>query len=81
MSVVSAEVEKIAFSVVGIVTSPEFQKCRIYAERLHKSYPDYYSPPVIRPLLDLDWELFLTKVSIYLKGRNNCKIRNLSAVS
>lgn len=58
------EPPKIKFRIVGNVASPEFQICRCYTERLYKSFPKDYQEPDIRPLLDVDWNLFMSKVSI-----------------
>lgn len=52
------------FKIVGIITSPDFQRCRVYCERLHKSFPEKYPKPNVRGLLNVEWERYITKVPI-----------------
>lgn len=52
---------KIILQIVGILTSEEFQKCKFYAQYLHKHLPKLYAPPVLRPMLDVQWTEFLTQ--------------------
>lgn len=50
------------FLVAGIITSDEFQKCRFIVKKLGNSFPKRYETPQIRPMLDVEWEEYLTKV-------------------
>ncbi|KAL1497325.1 hypothetical protein ABEB36_008307 [Hypothenemus hampei] len=50
------------FLLVGIVTSEDFQKCRYVLEKLHKSFPKEFVSPDVRPMLDVEWNQFITKV-------------------
>lgn len=50
------------FEVVGLICAPEFQKCRVYIERLHKHMSNLYSKPEIKALINLDWEEKLLEV-------------------
>lgn len=50
------------FLVVGIITSDEFQKCRFIVKKLSSNFPKRYDIPHIRPMLDVEWEDYLTKV-------------------
>lgn len=54
--------EQIKFMVVGMVSSAEFQRARFYALRLHKSNAVQYAKPDIRPLFNVTWCWYLTKV-------------------
>lgn len=56
----SEHVEK--FFVLGIISSNEFQKSRFIVEKLFKSFPKLYEKPEIRPMLDVEWNEYLTKV-------------------
>lgn len=51
------------FKIVGIITSPDFQKCRLYTERLHKVYPYLYPKPDVKALLNVEWEEYIIQVS------------------
>ncbi|XP_018320371.1 problable inactive peptidyl-prolyl cis-trans isomerase-like 6 [Agrilus planipennis] len=61
---------EIQFRVIGIVTSKDFQKCRAYAERLHRNIPKLYDKPDIRPILDVEWGEFKNKVRRTVGGRS-----------
>lgn len=50
------------FFVAGLITSGEFQKCRFLVVKLHNSFPGHYERPEIRPMLNVEWEEFLTKL-------------------
>lgn len=50
------------FSLIGILTNPDFQKCKSLIERLAISYPWRYRTPTIIPMLDLDWNIYFVKV-------------------
>lgn len=50
------------FEVIGLICAPEFQKCRVYIERLHKHMPNSYSKPEIKALINLDWDEKLLEV-------------------
>lgn len=50
------------FLVVGIITSEDFQKSRYAVLKLHKSFPNIFDSPDIRPMLDVEWNQFITKV-------------------
>lgn len=52
----------ILFEVVGLVTTGPFQQCRLLVEKLHKVLPKKYHPPKIRPMLNVEWEEYTTKV-------------------
>lgn len=54
--------KKEKFCVIGIVTNPDFQKCKSLVERLKLSFSDRYETPTVIPLLDLDWNEYLIKV-------------------
>ncbi|KAJ8923006.1 hypothetical protein NQ315_001554 [Exocentrus adspersus] len=51
------------FTVVGIITSDEFQKCRFVSSKLFNSFPNKYAAPEILPMLDVEWEEYLVKAS------------------
>ncbi|KAF2897965.1 hypothetical protein ILUMI_08217 [Ignelater luminosus] len=74
------EPPKIQFRIVGNVASPEFQICRYYIERLHKSFPKDYQEPDIRPLLDVDWNLFLIKLRRRIGGEKTWTLQRMVAV-
>lgn len=57
----------IKFTVVGIVTSEDFQKCRFAITKLHTSFPKQFATPDIRPMLDVEWNEFFTKVCYLFK--------------
>lgn len=56
------EEPKIKVMITGLVISVEFQKCKLYAERLVRTLPNKFEKPDIRPLLDVSWQQSLTKV-------------------
>ncbi|GJQ73608.1 hypothetical protein Trydic_g13952 [Trypoxylus dichotomus] len=60
---------KIRILVVGLAASIEFQRSRYYAECLYKSSSAKFSKPDIRPLLNISWNLYLTKVRRRIGGR------------
>lgn len=47
------------FTVVGLMVTPEFQKCKYIVQTLHRCYPEIYDPPEIRGMLNVDWIEFL----------------------
>lgn len=53
----------ILFEVVGLVTTVPFQQCRLSVEKLRKSLPKLYQQPKIRPMMNVEWEEYTTKVS------------------
>lgn len=55
----------VRFTVVGIVTSEDFQKCRFAINKLHKSFPKVFVTPDIRPMLDVEWNEFIIKVGFF----------------
>lgn len=57
----------VRFTIVGIVTSEDFQKCRFAITKLHKSFPKEFTTPDIRPMLDLEWNEFIIKVGYPFK--------------
>lgn len=52
----------VLFEVVGLVTTTPFQQCRLSVEKLHWSRPGLYSQPKIRPMLNVEWDEYKTKV-------------------
>ncbi|XP_044759474.1 probable inactive peptidyl-prolyl cis-trans isomerase-like 6 [Coccinella septempunctata] len=52
---------EIKFTVYGLMVMAEFQKCKYIVESLHSCYPERYAKPVVRPLLNVDWNEFLRK--------------------
>ncbi|CAG9827351.1 unnamed protein product [Diabrotica balteata] len=50
------------FEISGIITSAAFQRCRFLAIKLYRSFPKQYEHPVIKPMLNVEWEQFLTKM-------------------
>lgn len=50
------------FLIVGLITSSEFQKAQFIVKKLHTSYPMNYEKPEIRPMLDVEWDVYITKV-------------------
>ncbi|KAK5641396.1 hypothetical protein RI129_009943 [Pyrocoelia pectoralis] len=59
---------KLFFEVYGLITSREFQLAKTYLERLRSRIPHEYDEPHIIPMLDLDWNLFLTKIRRQIGG-------------
>lgn len=62
--------ETILFQLVGMLTSTAFQKSRLYIERLHKSFPNMFSKPILRPMLNVDWSQYLTKIRRTIGGKS-----------
>ncbi|CAH1115916.1 unnamed protein product [Phaedon cochleariae] len=60
MSVISISEPSEKFFVAGIITCKEFQKCRYIVTKLNKCFPKLYEEPQIRPMLNMEWEEFLT---------------------
>lgn len=52
----------ILFEIVGLIVTASFQQCRLIVRKLHKSLPKMYQPPIIRPMMNLEWEEYITKV-------------------
>lgn len=52
------------FCVIGIVTNPDYQKCKSLIERLKISFPKRYDTPSIIPMLDIDWNDYLIMVRV-----------------
>lgn len=50
------------FLIVGIITSCEFQRAQFIVKKLHTCYPKTYDKPEIRPMLDVEWDAYITKV-------------------
>lgn len=59
---VNDEASLIEFEVVGLVTTVPFQQCRLSVEKLHKTMPNLYAQPKIRPMMNVEWEEYVTKV-------------------
>lgn len=56
------EPKLIKFKIVGIVCSPEYQKCKLIAKQLHHTFPRRFGSPELRPMLDVAWLEFRTKL-------------------
>ncbi|XP_050298898.1 probable inactive peptidyl-prolyl cis-trans isomerase-like 6 [Anthonomus grandis grandis] len=67
------------FLVIGIITSDDFQKCRYALAKLHKSFPKEFDEPDIRPMLDVEWNEFITKYQRRL-GNGLWSLKNRVAV-
>ncbi|XP_057670055.1 probable inactive peptidyl-prolyl cis-trans isomerase-like 6 [Diorhabda carinulata] len=55
-------IKKETFFISGIVTSPSFQRCRFLAIKLYRSFPKLYEQPNIKPMFNVEWEEYLTKM-------------------
>lgn len=58
----SAAEGPVLFEVVGLVTTAPFQQCRLGVQKLHKGMPKMYLEPKIRPMMNVEWEEYTTKV-------------------
>ncbi|XP_045476447.1 probable inactive peptidyl-prolyl cis-trans isomerase-like 6 [Harmonia axyridis] len=52
-------VERVKFNVYGLLVTAEFQKCKYIAEGLFRCYPEKYLEPLIKPMLNVEWNEFL----------------------
>lgn len=52
----------VKFSVIGLIVSEAYQKCKFLAEKCYQCYPQIYQSPEIRPMLDFEWEEYLDKI-------------------
>ncbi|KAF7278658.1 hypothetical protein GWI33_008108 [Rhynchophorus ferrugineus] len=73
------ETKPVKFLIVGFITSEDFQKCRYAVTKLHKCFPKEFDVPDIRPLLDVEWNEFITKQQRRL-GDGLWSIKNKVAV-
>lgn len=55
--------------VVGLILSESYQKCRLFAERLHKHHKKKFLPPSITGLLDMDWADYIHKLRKQIGGK------------
>ncbi|XP_049856975.1 probable inactive peptidyl-prolyl cis-trans isomerase-like 6 [Schistocerca gregaria] len=51
----------VQINVIGLITSVEYQKAKLCVERLHRHLPYLFSKPVIRGMLEFDWEEFIMR--------------------
>lgn len=55
-------------TVVGVVSSIEYQKCKYLAEQLVMYLPDIFCSPQLRPMLDVAWTEWRWKIRRRLGG-------------
>ncbi|CAH1967503.1 unnamed protein product [Acanthoscelides obtectus] len=79
MSEVSALEPPEKFIVAGIVSNKEFQKSRYVIQKLHICFPKLYAPPEIRPMLNVEWTAYLTKIKRKF-GKGTWKLKKCVAV-
>ncbi|XP_060710557.1 probable inactive peptidyl-prolyl cis-trans isomerase-like 6 [Hemiscyllium ocellatum] len=54
--------------VAGCITDPAFYQAKCAAEELKRTYPSHMAEPVISPLLEFAWDMYLTQKKKELKG-------------
>ncbi|CAH0564114.1 unnamed protein product [Brassicogethes aeneus] len=50
------------FTVVGHMVNHGYQMSKYLVTKLHKSVPNYYQAPEIRPMFDLQWDEYILKM-------------------
>lgn len=59
---------KTKLMIIGVVSTPEYQKCKFLALQLHHSFPDKFNPPQLRPMLDVAWSEYVLKIRRRIGG-------------
>nr|CAI5842053.1 unnamed protein product [Callosobruchus analis] len=79
MSDVSISEPTEKFLVAGIISTKEFQKSRYVVKKLHACFPKIYERPEVRPMLNVEWTAYLTKIRRRF-GKDTWKLKKCVAV-
>ncbi|XP_019868112.1 probable inactive peptidyl-prolyl cis-trans isomerase-like 6 [Aethina tumida] len=50
------------FMICGLFVNSGFQMCKFLVNKLHNSYPQHFSIPIVRGMLDVQWDEYILKM-------------------